>query len=225
MAEETHKIGGYTIEMDTDDCDYYDPITENDSFIFAIGTRRYISHNAYIIRQYAEGRRRTEAMRDPDDFAEWGRRQGRDIIYALPVYAYIHGGIVLSNGPFSCQWDSSFIGFMYVTRQIIEDTRGWKRLSDKRRKRLDESAANILTSYNAYAAGDVWRFKILDADGEEVEQMGGFIGDEKGALAEATSLVEYYIKQDREKRTGRLKNLIRQKVPLSVRAGVLSNFV
>lgn len=31
--------------------------------------------------------------------------------YAIPIYAYSHGGITIRDTPFSCSWDSGHIGF------------------------------------------------------------------------------------------------------------------
>jgi hypothetical protein len=46
-------------------------------------------------------------------------QHNRQIEY-LPIYAYIHSGILLDTTPFSCPWDSGHIGFIYVNKDTIQ---------------------------------------------------------------------------------------------------------
>ena len=48
----------------------------------------------------------------------------RDDIFALPVYMYEHSGIALSTTPFSCEWDSGQVGYIFAAYEDIEKE-GW----------------------------------------------------------------------------------------------------
>lgn len=74
------------------------------------------------------------------------------------IYAYIHGGVVFSESPFSCPWDSGCIGFMWTNS--------------------DKTAAQIITALNAWVQNDEWYCEDLQDGGTRayLEQ----IADERG---------------------------------------------
>lgn len=84
----------------------------------------------------------------------------------VPVYAYIHSGIVLSTSPFSCPWDSGQIGYIYVAKEDYE----------KHGIRDDEHATEILEgeirTYSQYVAGEIIEFVVESKDGEILESLG-----------------------------------------------------
>jgi hypothetical protein len=52
------------------------------------------------------------------------------------IYAYIHGGAVFSESPFSCPWDSGCIGFMWTNS--------------------DKTAAAVVAALNEWVTNDHW---------------------------------------------------------------------
>lgn len=60
--------------------------------------------------------------KSPQDFLDSLEEVGEDVVL-LPVYAYKHGGISFSTGPFSDSWDSGQIGYIYAPKQhFIQNT-------------------------------------------------------------------------------------------------------
>lgn len=60
-----------------------------------------------------------------------GGRSGGPIV--VPVYAYVHGGVILTadpaestKWPFTCPWDAGRSGFAYCTREDARKYFGWK---------------------------------------------------------------------------------------------------
>lgn len=94
----------------------------------------------------------------------------------LPLYLYDHSGITMKTTPFSCQWDSGQVGFIYVTPVQIRNEFGVKRIT----KKLIEKCKSILVSevatYDAYISGDVWVVTEKDENGEVVDSCGGYYG-------------------------------------------------
>lgn len=109
---------------------------------------------------------------------------------ALPLYLYDHSGITISTTPFSDQWDSGQVGFIYADKAKARETCG--------RDLTDEEIADVLraevTTYDQYLTGDIYRFEIerevpfkkVYDDGREVEDAewhyvdscGGFYGSD-----------------------------------------------
>lgn len=90
----------------------------------------------------------------------------------LPIYAYIHSGIALSNSPFECPWDSGLIGYIYTTKDIIQ-----KEFSCVQwRKTAKQVLAAEFNSYKLYVEGDCYLITITDNYTDEVlDCCGGYI--------------------------------------------------
>jgi len=63
-----------------------------------------------------------------------------------PVYAYIHGGMILSLKPFSCPWDSGLTGYIWTNR--------------------DSDAAAFIDALNAWLRRDC--FTAYDREGNDM---------------------------------------------------------
>jgi hypothetical protein len=93
----------------------------------------------------------------------------------LPLYLYDHSGITMSTMPFSCQWDSGQIGYIYTTIERVRELGfNWKRLNTKRRAKIIEWLEAEVEAYDQYITGEVYCFKLLDADGVEVDSGYGY---------------------------------------------------
>jgi hypothetical protein len=60
---------------------------------------------------------------------------------ALPVYAYVHGGVALCatttpRGQFTCPWDAGLAGIVYAPREAICNHYGVKRLTRQLREHV-----------------------------------------------------------------------------------------
>lgn len=84
----------------------------------------YLSRSRYVLGSEAVDQERM------DEIAK-GIESGK--LIGLPVYAYVHSGVALSTGPFSCPWDSGQSGFVYETKETILEWYGKKRMTKQLR--------------------------------------------------------------------------------------------
>jgi hypothetical protein len=108
-----------------------------------------------------------------DDLEEHLRREeGAAVI--LPLYLYDHSGITMNTTGFSCGWDSGQVGFIYVTKKaILAEYTSCRRLTKKLHERVEKQLLDEVKAYDLYLTGDVWGYRILDDDGEEVDACWG----------------------------------------------------
>jgi hypothetical protein len=109
----------------------------------------------------------------------------------LPVYAYEHGGITISTGPFSCPWDSGQVGFIYCTTADVQ--REWNGDKDKAIAYLKGE----VNTYDQYLRGDVWGYVIEDSAGEVVDSRYGFFGRDL-CKEEGQSALDHYNREERK---------------------------
>lgn len=97
-------------------------------------------------------------------------------IVCFPLFVYDHSGLSISCDesrpyPYNDEWDSSFIGFIYATKDMILDNftgydKNGNRKPIKKRltKRMIEQARQLLKSeveeYNYYLSGQVYGYNI-----------------------------------------------------------------
>lgn len=125
-----------------------------------------------------------------------------------PVYMYDHGGQTIRTSPFSCSWDSGCIGHAIVTHEAIKR----EGLSLEQAQKRLESEIKIL---DQYLTGDVWGYRIFE-NYEEIDSCWGFYGYEY-CEQEAQELVAHYEKKALHEHFNRVKNWIRNRVPLQYR--------
>jgi hypothetical protein len=98
----------------------------------------------------------------------------------LPVFAYIHGGIVLTTGPFACPWDSGQVGWIYTTHN--PDTDGDLA---KWREAAPVWLEQEIETYSQFLSGDVWCYTLEQRvecscpnckGWHHVDSCGGFYG-------------------------------------------------
>lgn len=115
----------------------------------------------------------------PQDFEE--SDEYKDSIVCLPLYLYDHSGIVISISPFIgrevySEWDSGQVGYIYATKERVHNL-----LNIEPSEENQGIVAKILSDetelYNSFLQGDTYGFTLIDHDGSEIEQMGGFIGE------------------------------------------------
>lgn len=117
----------------------------------------------------------------------------------LPLYIYEHGGITMNTTGFNCQWDSSTVGFIYMTAEKIRYEYSAKRISKKLKERVTKYLVGEVETYDQYLTGDVWGYtEITNPDGEELEDScWGFFGD-KYVHEEAKATIDLDIKIEKE---------------------------
>ena len=111
----------------------------------------------------------------------------------LPLYLYDHSGITISTSPFSCRWDTTRLGWIFVSKEEVK-----KQGVDE--TKVEECLKGEVETYDQYIRGDVFGYKIykvLTCDlghehEEELECSWGYYGD-KECLSEAEGMVGYYM--------------------------------
>lgn len=158
-------IPGRTLEIYVDP----DPISPRDS--------RYNDNLGTMVcfnRKYSLG---DDHNIRADDFTGWEEieeylERERDAVVILPLYLYDHSGLVMNTGGFTCPWDSGQVGFIYVSKNRIENEYG----QDTRENR--ENAKRVLEceveEYSKYLSGDVYGYVIYTEEREKEDSCWGF---------------------------------------------------
>jgi len=127
------------------------------------------------------------------DIAENGNK---DLLMAMPIQAYEHGGISLSltsGYPYNDRWDSYCVGVLIITK---DEARAWGFTGDDWRERVAEDSAAFIEDYNKYLNGKVYgyileKIEAIDLytksedgykhystrwENKTIDRMGGFYG-------------------------------------------------
>ena len=182
----TEKCEGLTIKIIADE-DAENPFKSWDGEPDIIGWHRRYDFNT----------RKEDKGKEPSEFLREAKEQGYIV---KPLYMYDHSGIGFSTGnssyPFNCPWDSGQYGFIFWTKEKIEQGQGKvfaKRLTAKKRTMLEGQLDNAVSLLNDYVSGNVWGFVVEDKEGNDIDSCWGFYGDyeqENGCLNEARSVAK-----------------------------------
>lgn len=189
---------GYSINIEQDEYgSYFDP-RGNDNMCTLV-----CFHGRYILGDKRKHGLNSKDFNSFNDVKKYFEKEN-DIALIKPLYLYDHSGITISTTPFSCQWDSGQIGFVFVTKDDIRHNFGKKKVT----KELIEKAEKIMDSevneYDNFLQGNVFRYDIHDEDGEPVNSCCGFICDSENDVweemkGEIESIIDYNIKKKEEK--------------------------
>lgn len=176
-AIESKTIGKYKIDIFPDE--------------FCESPNDWGNEDAFVVYDHRE----FTVVRDGfDPLNIWNNMQTRKKLYdghfVFCLYAYIHGGIVLSVGDHNfpdARWDVSMKGFVLVKRQKGTWT------SDKAFK----LAEGVTEEWNQYLSGDVYGYRITDTEtDEEVDSCWGYYGSDD-CMNEAESVANHIIERDK----------------------------
>ena len=152
-----------------------------------------------------------------------------DAVIVLPLYMYDHSGLRIKVGSFNgllpdwhAYFDSGQIGFIVCRASDIlkEYCIEPEELRNNRESYIENAKSILLReveNYDYYVAGFVYGFIVENPDGEHVGSCCGFYGDTEYPLSEARQSVDYDIERVRKLRQDKLKQYIRNKVPLRYR--------
>lgn len=140
------------------------------------------------------------ATHDGDEIAAICRDKNNIV---LPVYMYDHSGITINTTGFSCRWDSGQVGIVYCTKQKAVEEFGKKMCTAKVRAAAEKCMRGEVASVDDYLTGNVWGYRVLDADGDLLDSCWGFVGDEKYCREEGEASAKYYIDQSAREVTER----------------------
>ena len=102
----------------------------------------------------------------------------------LPVYRFDHSAVAYSVRPFGCRWDSGQVGYIFASLPKIAAEYG--DTSPETLDKVREVLAGEVSTFSAYANGDVYGVRIFD-EVEELDACWGFYGSDH----EASGLMEY----------------------------------
>jgi len=142
--------------------------------------------------------------------AEAEAKRNGDLV--LPLYAYEHGGITISLGQFSCPWDSGQLGFVQVPRKKFVEEFGKKNFTPKLKAKALKWAQSETETLDKYIRGEVFGY-VIDDDGDSC---WGYYSIED-AMDEAEGIIDWIVKDAKEKHCEQLKIWIKNKVPMENR--------
>lgn len=144
-----------------------------------------------------------------EDFAGWDEMERYIIkelkaVVILPLYLYDHGGISISTGTFQgravhADWDSGRVGFVYLDAETIKKEYSVKRISKQLKEKVEKILIAEVKTYDDFIRGDVYGYRVEDAEGNDVDSCWGYIGDyeEKGGpLDEARRIVDSHVTEN-----------------------------
>ena len=181
----TEVYKGFTIKIHQDE-DVSNPFTDCD------GEPDFISWH----RRYDFTFNKKFKNMDRDDFLALAKKEGYIV---LPLYMYEHSGRAFSTVAFSCPWDSGQLGYVFWTREKVEEGQGKGYDMEANRTFLEKQLVSAVQMLEDWAEGNCYGYVVEREDGEEVGSCWGYLGDydgEYGALQEAKSTADWQFDQD-----------------------------
>lgn len=114
----------------------------------------------------------------------------KNVVY-LPVFAYIHSGILLNTSGFSCPWDSGMSGIIAVTKNEIRTQFNVKRITKSILDKVLTCLKGEVETYSKYLNGEVYGYEILNEKNEVVDSCFGFYSEED-AQSEGESSLKFF---------------------------------
>lgn len=213
-SERTIEYRGCKIVIEHDQ-DCKGPRKDNDNFgTMACWHRRYSLGDLHCYRDPITFQR--EALRDVSPFRT--ENMALDKLSELfnryflwrPIFLYDHSGLTISTQPFSCQWDSMRLGYIYVTKQAamanwnkrsITAKTGWL-AADGTNQTVEAAAMRLLQGevdeYDSYLRGEVYSYTTRDPDGNQIGACAGFLGadtlkDDGDLLTQAKESIDEFL--------------------------------
>lgn len=162
-----------------------------------------------------------------DEVADWIEETEGGVAFK-PLKLLDHSGLWMKTTGFRCDpggWDSSMVGWIYTTEEEIEGRK--ELLSDPEELDVGEQLEEEVELYSHWLAGEVFYYTIKDGNGDFVDTLSGFYGfdwEDNGLMDRAREMVDHEIKERREARQERLKELLVNDVPEIVREEIMNGF-
>jgi len=138
---------------------------------------------------------------DSDDYSGWEEMKEaiikqEKVHTILPLYLYDHSGITISTGPFSCNWDSGQIGWIFVSKEKVKE-------EGMDESKVEDYLKGEVKTYDQYLTGDVYGYRIYEVitcslghdHEEDLHSCGGFYGEDY-CLQEAKDIVNHLIEKE-----------------------------
>ncbi|MBS9767822.1 MAG: hypothetical protein KGV44_09835 [Flavobacteriaceae bacterium] len=92
-----------------------------------------------------------------------------EVVFSIPLLKYEHSGVKYYAGYNDSGWDCGCVGFVFVTESKLKEM-GTENDFDK----ISQSIDNEMETLTQWVNNEVYRFVLLDEQGEEVERCTGF---------------------------------------------------
>jgi hypothetical protein len=193
----TVQYKGHTIKIEADQ-DPSNPRGEDFDYSFGTIVAFHKRHSLSDKKELSDG-----TILDFHDYKGWNEMiahvdKVEGGIVWLPLYLYDHSGITISTTPFSCQWDSGQVGFIYVSKKKARETYSCKRIDKKRIETIKKELRSEITLFDDYLTGSVYGYTVLLPDGTEGDSCWGYYGsdhDLNGLIYEAQNAIDYLVKR------------------------------
>lgn len=192
---------GWTADIHIDE-DCAQPYDDDAGVIIVVLHRNYIDP--------AKGK----CGRTPEEVRQWAKDNAREW-FITNLYLYDHSGVAYRAGdanPFNCPWDSGQVGIVALKKSEWGKGKG-----EKNAKRLTY-AKSVAEEYGRWANGECYGFVIKHNDvATDDGSCWGHVGFDWACEA-AREAYEHEREYAAKRRIQRLKTMIRNRVPLGVRA-------
>jgi hypothetical protein len=114
----------------------------------------------------------------PEDLIELVKN---DEIISLPLYILDHSGLWMRTGHFvedSQGWDTSMVGYIYVTRDKIKSEYNAGEVTQELEARALTTLRHEVETYSLFLSGQVYDYTIDNPEGENIESCCGFYDTE-----------------------------------------------
>ena len=117
-----------------------------------------------------------------EEFEEYLIKEQKAVL-TIPLWLYNHSGISLSTSSI-CRWDSSPIGYAFVTKEILRKEFNVKNITNNILEKAKKIIMGEIETYNKYLSGEVFSYSIYEikkcelghTHKEYIESCGGFFG-------------------------------------------------
>lgn len=215
--EEQYK--GYTIKIESDDT--AESPREWDNLGTMVARHRdYKLGDKVIPESFLHDSGEVVYIDTDEDIKEWIKQEYGEVAVIKPLFLLDHSGISMSTSKHSCDpqgWDTSFVGFIFVTRAKVLKEYNVTRINKQLLAKLDGILTSEVNIYDKYLRGDVVGFVVEDANGAHVNSCWGFY-EVEDALAEARSAIDFAIEEAQKAKEKKLRAYIINSVPFEYRA-------
>jgi hypothetical protein len=136
------------------------------------------------------------------DFQEWMKTEEGKKAVILPVFMYSHSGDTVRTTPYSCQWDSGQLGWIYATEKTILDNFIIKEGETTKdiRERAEKCLIGEIQNLDRALRGEVYGYIIYNKDvpKEVISACYGFYGEIEEIEDEVKLQVDYYAQEYEE---------------------------
>ena len=215
---ETELYKGYTIKIEQDelggDCREWDNLGT-----MVCRHRNYNLGDIQIPESYYNEKLQCDVDIDTAEaIVTWLKQEHGELAVIKPLFLLDHSGITISTGRFGCDaqgWDTSFVGYIFVTRAKVLKEYNIKRINKKLLSNIDTYLTNEVKTYATELEGGVLMYSI-EKDGRDINSCGGFY-ELSHLMEDAKSYIDFDIKEVQEKKEKQLKAYITNSVPLQYR--------